>query len=125
MVRAVRKRLQTIALLTLAHFGYERAGVSQFVSQFVSHSRLHPFALAVNLQDALDASAKVVRARTGRAFREHSLAGQRGDGQAAAWVRKRPLPKTIPVSSLSGNRLVNNIWLHVEATARVVEQGTR
>jgi hypothetical protein len=47
VVRAVRKQLQTIALLSLAHFDYERAGVSQFVSQFVSHFRLHPFALAV------------------------------------------------------------------------------
>jgi len=45
MVRAVRKQLQTIALLSLAHFDYERAGVSQFVSQFVSHFRPRPFAL--------------------------------------------------------------------------------
>ena len=64
LVRAVRKQLQTIALLSFAHFDYERAGVSQFVSHF----RLHPFALAVNLQDALDASAKVIRARTRSSF---------------------------------------------------------
>jgi hypothetical protein len=68
LVRAVRKQLQTIALLSLAHFDYERAGVSQFVSQFVSHFRLHPFALAVNLQDAPDTSAKVIRARTRSSF---------------------------------------------------------
>jgi hypothetical protein len=68
LVRAVRKQLQTIALLSLAHFAYERAGVSQFVSQFVSHFRLHPFALAVNLQDAPDTSAKVIRARTRSSF---------------------------------------------------------
>jgi hypothetical protein len=49
LVRAVRKQLQTIALLSLAHFDCERAGVSQFVSQFVSHFRLYPFALAVSL----------------------------------------------------------------------------
>ncbi len=42
--------------------------VSQFVSQFVSHFRLHPFALAVNLQDAPDTSAKVIRARTRSSF---------------------------------------------------------
>jgi hypothetical protein len=68
LVRAVRKQLQTIALLSLAHFDYERAGVSQFVSQFVSHFRLHPFALTVNLQDAPDTSAKVIRARTRSSF---------------------------------------------------------
>jgi hypothetical protein len=43
LVRAVRKQPQTIALLSLAHFDYQRAGVSQFVSQFVSHFRRHPF----------------------------------------------------------------------------------
>jgi hypothetical protein len=79
LVRAVRKQLQTIALLALAHFDYERAGVSQFVSHF----RLHPFALAVNLQDALDASAS----RTRSSF-----------------------PRTL--------------WLHVEATVRVVEEAS-
>ena len=68
LVRAVRKQLQTIALLSLAHFDYERAGVSQFVSQFVSHFRLHSFALTVNLQDAPDTSAKVIRARTRSSF---------------------------------------------------------
>ena len=68
LVRAVRKQLQTIALLSLAHFDYKRAGVSQFVSQFVSHFRLHSFALAVNLQDAPDTSAKVIRARTRSSF---------------------------------------------------------
>ncbi len=67
-MRAVRKQLQTIALLSLAHFDYERADVSQFVSQFVSHFRLHSFALAVNLQDAPDTSAKVIRARTRSSF---------------------------------------------------------
>jgi hypothetical protein len=68
LVRAVRKQPQTIALLSLAHFDYECAAVSQFVSQFVSHFRLHPFALAVNLQDAPDTSAKVIRARTRSSF---------------------------------------------------------
>jgi hypothetical protein len=41
MVRSERKQPQTIALLSLVHFDYKRAGVSQFVSQFVSHFRLH------------------------------------------------------------------------------------
>ena len=42
VVRSERKQPQTIALLSLVHFDYKRAGVSQFVSHFRLHRGLMP-----------------------------------------------------------------------------------
>jgi len=107
LVRAVRKQLQTIAIVIIGTFD---SSVLVYPSLYLSSYPtfgLHPFALAGNLQDApryigeSDPRSNPVELSVNTRWLDNGAMGK-----PAARVRKRPLPKTIPCR-VKCERLVN------------------